>query len=89
MDKNINALDKASIEFYKLLNLQLLAVNDYNRGLVSRSLLASLLECSLIDLNAVIDEKEELWPKISRQEIEYKLGKAKTVSKERGRGWQG
>ena len=68
-----NALDKVSIEFHKLLNLQLLAVDSYNRGFLSRSLLASLLECSLIDLNAVIDEKRALWPIIAEQEIKYKL----------------
>ena len=73
MDKDINALDKVSIEFYKLLNLQLLAVDSYNRGFISRSLLASLLESSLIDLNYTIDKKRSLWPEISRQEIKYKL----------------
>jgi len=76
----IHALDKASIEFYKLLNLQLLAVDSYNNGSVSRSLLASLLECSLIDLDSIIEEKKLLWPKIAMQEIEYKLSKSKNVT---------
>ena len=76
----IHALDKVSIEFYKLLNLQLLAVDSYNKGSVSRSLLASLLECSLIDLDFVIEEKKSLWPKIAMQEIEYKLSKSKNVT---------
>lgn len=73
----MKAMDKVSIEFYKLLNLQLIAVAGYGKEFLSRSLLASLLECSLFDLEAVIDEKKALWPEIAKEEIAYKLAKAR------------